>query len=169
MVSSGSMDETAAKLIERLGLAAHPEGGYFRETYRAPLTLMGLPHGGPRSALTSIYFMLPAPSFSAFHRVRSDEVWHHYDGDPVELFTIDADGHARSEVLGRDLAKGQRPVHVVTAGTWQAAAPMGSTGALCGCTVAPGFDFADFELPSRSELLTLFPAHSSKIERFTRP
>lgn len=167
MVSSGSMDETAAKLIERLGLAAHPEGGYFRETYRAPLTLMGLPHGGPRSALTSIYFMLPALSFSAFHRVRSDEVWHHYDGDPLELHLLDEWEH-EVVVLGRDFAAGQVPQHVVRAGLLQAAVPRGERYSLCGCDVAPGFDFSDFELPSRAELLAKLPQHASIVERLTR-
>jgi predicted cupin superfamily sugar epimerase len=151
---------------EALGLTPHPEGGLYRETFRAPL-LLDTPQG-QRHASTAIYFLLPAGSFSALHRVRSDEVWHHYDGDPVELHTIDEDGvHAQTR-LGRDLAAGERPQRIVVAGRWQAAIPVGSRFALCGCTVAPGFDFADFEMPSRAELVERFPQHRALIERLTR-
>jgi uncharacterized protein len=88
------------RLVEQLGLAPHPEGGFYRETFRAPLTLDGLPHGAPRSASTAIYFLLPAGAFSAFHRVTSDEVWHHYDGDALELYVVDAHGVPTRHVLG---------------------------------------------------------------------
>ena len=155
------------RLIDELGLVPHPEGGFYRETFRAPLTLSGLPHG-PRQASTAIYFLLPAGAFSAFHRVRSDEVWHHYDGDTVELLLIDADGSHRVERLGRDVASGERPQVIVPAGVWQAAIIVGERHSLCGCTVAPGFDFADFELPSRSEMQRLYPQHRSLFERLCR-
>jgi predicted cupin superfamily sugar epimerase len=161
------LDPEAAELVELLGLAPHPEGGFFRETWRSPLALGSLPHGAPRSASTAIYFLLPAGSFSALHRVASDEVWHHYDGDPVELHVLEGRVH-QTFVLGRDLAQGQRPQHVVPAGAWQAAVPLGTRWALCGCTVAPGFDFDDFEMPSREEMLRLLPDHAAVVKRLTR-
>ena len=159
---------SAQSLIDLLHLAPHPEGGFFRETFRAPLTLAGLPHGGRRSASTAIYFLLPAGAFSAFHRVRADEAWHFYDGDPLELHTLLADGTHRVELLGRDWDAGQRPQTVVPAGVWQAAAPRGEGFSLVGCTVAPGFDFADFEMPPRAELLAALPDHAEVIRRFSR-
>lgn len=146
------------RIVDLLDLAPHPEGGFYRETFRAP---------GPRAASTAIYFLLPAGTFSAFHRIRSDEVWHHYDGDPLELHVVDGGRHERV-VLGRDLASGERPQHVVPAGAWQAAIPLGTRWTLCGCTVAPGFDFAEFELPGRDVLLAQLPGHEALVRRFTR-
>src|SRR5262249_35691939 len=146
-------------------------GGYYRETFRSPLALRDLPWvgpGGERSASTAIYFLLPAGVFSAFHRVAADEVWHHYDGDPVALHTLDASGHTVVQ-LGRDFAAGQRPQYVVRGGVWQAAIALGDRYSLCGCTVAPGFDFADFVMPSRDELVAAFPEHAALIESLTRP
>jgi predicted cupin superfamily sugar epimerase len=162
------LDPEAARLIETLGLSPHPEGGFFRETWRSPLALGGLPHGGTRSASTAIYFLLPAGTFSALHRVASDEVWHHYNGDPVRLHLLEGRVH-RTVVLGRDIAAGERPQQVVPAGVWQAAVPMGSRWSLCGCTVAPGFDFADFEMPPREEMLELLPDHVEIVMRLSRP
>jgi predicted cupin superfamily sugar epimerase len=159
------------KLIETLGLVAHPEGGFYRETFRSPLEIGGLPWlaaGALRNASTAVYFLLPSGSFSAFHRVLADEVWHHYDGDPVELHTLSrSDGH-RVVRLGRDLAAGERPQHVVPGGVCQAAAPVGERYALCGCTVAPGFDFDDFAMPTRAELVAEFGEPRALIERLTR-
>jgi predicted cupin superfamily sugar epimerase len=160
------VNEEARAVVLALGLTPHPEGGFFRETFRAPLAVEA-PQGS-RTASTAIYFLLPAGTFSAWHRVRSDEVWHHYDGDPVELHTLAEDGEHRVTRLGRDLARGQEPQHVVPAGVWQAAAPCGDRFALCGCTVAPGFDFADFEMPSRADLASHFPSKRELIERLTR-
>jgi len=152
----------AAGVIERLGLAPHPEGGFYRETFRARRYV------GGRAASTAIYFLLPSGAFSAFHRVSSDEVWHHYEGDALELHTIDASGVHEVVRLGRGLDAGERPQHVVPAGVWQAAAPLGARFALCGCTVAPGFDFADFEMPPRATLLAAFPEHAAIVTRLTR-
>ncbi|MGD0675690.1 MAG: cupin domain-containing protein [Polyangiaceae bacterium] len=155
-------------LIESLALAPHPEGGFYRETFRASLAVPT--PNGDRCASTAIYFLLPAGSVSALHRVRSDEVWHHYDGDALELHTIDATTEAHAvTVLGPDWTKGERPQLVVPAGIWQAAVVRGPRYALCGCTVAPGFDFADFEMPSRSDLSARMPALRSVIERLARP
>ncbi len=163
----------ARAVIERLSLAPHPEGGFFRETFRAP---RGVPTAaGERAASTAIYFLLPAGAFSALHRVRSDEVWHHYDGDPVAIhFLYEAASprafpEHRIVTLGRDLACGQAPQVVVPAGVWQAAVPLGDRYALCGCTVAPGFDFADFEMPTRAELVSRMPQWRAVIEELSRP
>ena len=163
-----SLSDEVTSIVATLGLAPHPEGGFYREMWRAPLVLEGLPRRAPRAAHTAIYFLLPAGSFSAIHRVASDEVWHHYDGDPVELHLIAEDGTPRIELLGHDLAAGQRPQLVVPAGVWQAAVPRGDRHALCGCTVAPGFDFADFEMPSRAAMTALFPSHADLMTRLTR-
>jgi len=148
-------DPDLDRMIEALGLAPHPEGGFYRETYR--------------SSSTAIYFLLPAGEFSAFHRLRTaDEIWHHYAGDPVELQTIGSDGAHRVTILGSDLAGGQRPQAIVPAGTLQAASVRGRSFALCGCTVTPAFAFADFELPTRDELLAAFPQLESVIRERTR-
>ena len=159
----------ADSIIRTLELSPHPEGGHYREVFRAPDAVSSLRHASARSASTAIYFLLRGGEFSAFHRVSSDELWHHYLGDPLELIVMDANG-LRSFVLGPGLPLGQRPLGVVPANAWQAARPMqGPAGfALCGCTVAPGFDFADFELPSRVELSHAFPAHSAVIADLTR-
>jgi predicted cupin superfamily sugar epimerase len=138
------MSTDARALIAALDLAPHPEGGFYRETFRAP-TLVATPRG-PRAASTAIYYLLPAGAASARHRVASDEAWHHYEGDPLELTVEHPDGRREVILLGPDVAAGQRPQAVVPAGAWQAARPVGARHALCGCTVAPGFDFADFEL-----------------------
>jgi predicted cupin superfamily sugar epimerase len=164
------VNDDARAAVEALGLVPHPEGGFFRETFRAPL---GLPAPqGTRSASTAIYFLLHAGSFSALHRVCSDEVWHHYDGDPLDLHlleeTADGGGAHRIVHLGHDLARGERPQAVVPAGVWQAALPAGDRYTLCGCTVAPGFDFADFEMPTRAALTARFPDKHELIERLTR-
>ena len=164
------MHPDARELIETLGLSPHPEGGFYRETFRSSITLSGLPWlrpEGERCASTAIYFLLPAGAFSAFHRVMGDELWHHYQGDPVALHVLDASGH-RVTKLGPDFGAGQRPQHVVRGGAWQAAVAIGERYALCGCTVAPGFDFADFTLASRDELVSAFPEHARLIESFTR-
>jgi len=134
----------AERVVRALGLAPHPEGGFYRETFRAPATV-STPRG-LRAASTAIYYLLPAGAVSARHRVASDEVWHHYAGDALLLEIEHADGRLEVATLGPDLFAGERPQIVVPAGAWQSARPLGARFALCGCTVAPGFDFADFEL-----------------------
>ena len=144
-------------VVRRLGLAPHPEGGFYRETFRSPARLT-LPDGRVRSASTAIYYLLPAGAHSAWHRVAADEVWHHYAGGPLRLYLL-GQGERR-------LDPGQ-PQAVVPAGTWQAAEPEGE-GVLVGCTVAPGFDFADFELGRRDALLRTFPEEAELIRRLAR-
>ena len=163
------MDDEVELLVRHLGLGAHPEGGFYRETFRSPLVLDGLPHGAPRAASTAIYFLLPAGTFSAFHRVRSDEVWHHYGGDPLALHVIGGDGALSTFRLGRDLEAGEAPQAVVLASSWQAAEPLGERSSLCGCTVAPGFDFADFEMARAEDLLRLRPDLPSVVRALVRP
>jgi hypothetical protein len=162
------MSSGAERMIERLGLEPHPEGGFFRETFRSPMGLDGLP-GGARNASTAIYFLLPSGTFSAFHEVRgADEIWHHYGGEAVEIHRIRPDGAYDMRVLGAAIGAGEEPQVVVSAGTLQAAIARGASYALCGCTVAPGFDFADFVMPSRAELVRRFPGHEAIIRRLTR-
>lgn len=137
-----SMVPRAAELIRHLDLKSHPEGGFYRETWRSSLNV-AVDQRPNRSALTTIYFLLAAGSFSAWHRVRSDEVWHWYEGEPLELLLASPDATAiRRHRLG-PVATGIEPAVTVPADWWQAARPMGAY-ALCGCTVAPGFEFEDF-------------------------
>lgn len=146
------------QLIARHRLAPHPEGGFFRETFRSDAVLQT--SRGPRPASTAIYFLLPPDTFSAWHRVHgADELWHLYEGE-LDLHLLDDDGPRRIR-LDADC-----PQAVVPAGAWQAASPVGY--ALCGCTVAPGFDFADFEMATRAQLLRAFPNQQEAVERFTR-
>ena len=166
---------TAHEVTRLLGLVPHPEGGFFRETFRAEELPIPLPERGVRSASTAIYFLLRRGDFSAFHRVRSDEGWHHYLGASLELHLIEASAHKRL-VLGPRLELGERPQAVVPRGVLQAArlvtSPPSSSEhdfALVGCTVAPGFDFEDFDMPTRSELLAELPAHRAIIEELSRP
>jgi len=164
------MRATADQVIEALGLVAHPEGGWFRETFRSAMSVGDAVHDGERSASTAIYFLLRAGEFSAFHRVSSDEVWHYYAGDALEVSAIEPAGALHVARLGSNLAQGERPQVVVPRTHWQAARGVaGSAGfTLCGCTVAPGFDFADFEMPHRTELAQRFPQHSALITALTR-
>lgn len=160
----------ADEVVTQLGLLPHPEGGFYAETFRAEPLPFALPGRGERSASTSIYFLLRTQDFSALHEVSSDEVWHHYAGDMLELHGFDLEGAHRRVLLGSALAQGARPQHVIRAGELQAArVAAGPHGfALCGCTVAPGFDFADFRMPPRAELLERLPAHRELVLELTR-
>jgi uncharacterized protein len=129
---------TAEDIVEILGLAPHPEGGFYRETFRAPAV------EGGRGASTAIYYLLRAGDVSAWHRVDADEVWHHYAGAPLELTLSGGEGHETVR-LGADLARGERPQAVVPAGRWQSARSLGDW-TLVGCTVAPAFQFSGFEM-----------------------
>jgi uncharacterized protein len=191
------MSHTAQYWIKTLKLTPHPEGGYYRETYRSPEIISGahLPerYNGRRPFSTAIYFLLRAGQFSAFHRLKSDEIWHFYTGMPVEIFIIQKSGTLKKIKLGLNPKSGEQPQVVIEANAWFAAAlagytkiatspqngkwPLGPSGgadvenrksyALLGCTVAPGFDFADFELGRQLELTALFPRHRALIEQLT--
>ncbi len=140
------MAETrAAELIRTLELAPHPEGGYFREIWRASHGVEPGDGRGARAALTAIYFLLPEGAVSRWHRVGSDEVWHHYEGAPLELLLVPPREHRLERARLGPLAEGQAPVRCVPAHWWQAARSLGPY-TLVGCTVGPGFAFEDFEL-----------------------
>jgi predicted cupin superfamily sugar epimerase len=152
------------QLIADLRLRAHPEGGFFRETYRSA-TRIATPRG-ERAAITSIHFLLPGDTFSAWHTLRSDETWHFYRGSALTLHTIAPDGRAAALPLGPD-----GPYQLaIPAGTAFAAAVDDPAGyALVGCDVAPGFEFADFDLHDRAALLAAHPQHAALVSRFARP
>ena len=149
------------------------EGGYYSETYRAsgriPQNALPAVYGGPRSFCTAIYFLLTPDTFSAMHRLPSDEVFHFYLGDPVEMFQIPPNGVAKTEILGPDLRSNQAPQLVIPGGVWQGARlAQGGEWALLGTTVAPGFEFADYEHGIRAKLVAEFPQHAEMITALTR-
>ena len=133
------MEPRAEDLIRALGLQRHPEGGYYAEVYRA-------------AAVTTIYFLLPSGEKSRWHRVRSDEIWHHYEGAPLELVQLTPDGKDLERFVLGPLSELRQPVHLVPANYWQAARSRGAY-TLAGCTVAPAFQFADFSMLKDSPAL----------------
>lgn len=156
-------------IVRLLKLEPHPtEGGYFAETYRSADRLPPDPFGGrydgPRSASTAIYYLITPDSFSALHRVATDEVFHFYLGDPVEQLRLHPDGRGEVVLLGNDLAAGAVPQSMVPRGTWQGARLVpGGRYALFGATVAPGFDFADYEHGDGPALAAAYPAFADRI------
>jgi predicted cupin superfamily sugar epimerase len=170
------MAEMKAEELKRmLGLEPHPrEGGWFRQTWKAEETipLGALPAGrysGGRSAGTAIYYLLEPNTFSEMHKLASDEVFHFYLGDAVEMLQLWPDGSGKRVVLGRDLAGGQFLQTVVPQGVWQGSRLVaGGTVALLGCTVSPGFDYADYASGARRELVRGWPAWSEMIAGLTR-
>lgn len=171
MVNPTHVDATVQAIVNRFGLRPHPEGGYFREVYRSegiiPQTdLPGYP--GDRNFCTSIYFLITSGNFSAFHRIRQDELWHFYSGTALHVHVIDPSGNYTCHTVGNKLDE-EEPQLVVKGGSWFASAVRDDNAyAFVGCTVAPGFDFQDFELADREGLTKLFPQHAAVIERFTR-
>lgn len=145
-----SRDPRPAQLIERLGLQPHPEGGWYREVHRSARQVQPADDRSARSALTTIYFLLGHGEHSRWHRVRSDEAWHFYEGEPLELFCAPPDTDRVERIVLGAAAASDGPVHVVPAGWWQAARPLGAY-ALTGCTVAPGFVFEDFSFLADDE------------------
>jgi len=134
------------ELISTLDLRPHPEGGFYREIFRSAMHVAPVDGRGTRAALTTIYYLLPQGTHSRWHRVSSDEVWHLYEGGPLELLDLDASGHDLTRHrLAQPGGAAEGPVHTIAAGRWQAARPLADY-ALVGCTVGPGFDFADFRL-----------------------
>jgi hypothetical protein len=162
----------ARHYIEQLQLAPHPEGGFYKETYRSPGII---PHTclkdiqAERNFSTAIYFLLQEGEFSTFHRIKSDECWHFYDGGTLLIHVIHVDGAYSCIRLGRNMHEGEVFQFVVPAGAWFASEPAtDSFFALVGCTVAPGFDFADFEMAQRQNLSEQYPQHNDLIERLCR-
>ncbi len=164
---------TAKDWIEKLQLEPHPEGGHFRQTYKSEVVIPqdALPAGfsGTRVASTAIYFLLEGLNFSTFHRLKSDELWHFYAGQPLWVHVIDPAGNYSRIALGGDPEGGQVLQAVVRAGNWFASHVADwSSFALAGCTVAPGFDFQDFEMGNGKELAARYPQHRELIARLTR-
>jgi len=165
---------TADQITALLNLTPHPkEGGYFRETYRSPETIpeKTLPsrHKGMRSFATAIYYLLTPGTFSAMHRLRSDEIFHFYLGDPVEMLQLFPDGTGRIVMLGSDLLNGMQPQVIVPRGVWQGARLI-QTGryTLLGTTVSPGFEFADYEIGQKDDLIKSHPQFRDLITALTK-
>ncbi|HVA32754.1 MAG TPA: cupin domain-containing protein [Candidatus Baltobacteraceae bacterium] len=155
------MSVRAEAIIQALGLAPHPEGGFFAETYRSQRAIDG------RSIATAIYFLITAESPSRMHRVASDEIWHFYAGDPLEMLQLDGSA-GRLIAIGNDLGAEQQPQVLVPGGVWQGVrVRAGGAYALVGATVSPGFDFADFQLGDRDELSGAYPEWAQTIAALT--
>lgn len=164
---------TVQELIEKFGLQAHPEGGWYKETYKSTEIMLSnaLPErfSGNRAFSTAIYFLLESGNFSAFHRIKSDECWHFYTGDPLLVYIITEDGRLEIIPLGSDFTNGECFQYVVPANCWFASRPAPkSRFSFVGCTVSPGFDFADFELADAKALSEIYPQHSDIIQQLCR-
>lgn len=160
-------------IIERLNLIPHPEGGFYKETYRSEgsITNSNLDANfiGNRNYCTGIYFLLTSENFSAFHKINQDEMWHFYKGSPIRIHVISSEGVYFNVVVGNNFENAEIPQFVVKAQDWFAAEVVDKNSfSLVGCTVSPGFDFRDFKMPLREELLQLFPEQHKIITRFTR-
>ena len=167
------MTKDARFWIEQLGLIPHPEGGYYRETYRSEAMIPkdALPAGfsGTRASVSAIYFLLAGKDFSALHRLRSDEMWHFYAGDALEVHVFDSAGEHSVILLGNDPGNGEALQAVVKAGCWFGSRlHKADSYALVGCTVSPGFDFEDFEMAERVALSARYPKHAELIRTLTR-
>ena len=153
-------------LKEQYKLQEHPEGGFYAETYRASTTVPT--EHGERSASTAIVFLITPGSVSRLHRIRSDEMWHFYQGQSMTVLEIHDDGTLTKTILGHDATAGEKLQHVVKRGTWFGSYPNDGTDySFVGCTVSPGFSFEDFELASRQKLTEQFPQHEQEIRRLT--
>jgi predicted cupin superfamily sugar epimerase len=165
------MSRRADALIATLGLVPHPERGFYVESYRSPARIESTTHGGARDASTAIYFLITADQpVTSLHRLKSDEVFHLYEGGPLEILRLFADGRWDVARLGLDLEIGERPQVAVPAGTWFGTLlEAGVSHCLVGCTVAPGFEFSDFELADGPELEARYPGAADRIRRMRRP
>lgn len=166
------MNNSINDLISILDLKPHPEGGFFKETYRSNGKIsnssLDKDYKGERNYSTCIYFLLTSDNFSAFHKIKQDEIWHFYDGSSINLHIISESKVYTNHVIGIDLQKGEVPQFVVPGGSWFAAEVVGkNTYSLIGCTVSPGFSFEDFELKSKDELIALFPDKEKIISKLT--
>jgi uncharacterized protein len=159
------LNRDAVKLIKRLRLRKHPEGGYFKQTYIADTIVKVVGYDTPRYISTAIYYMLVGNQFSAFHRIKSDELWHHYTGGSLTLYAIDNEKLSKIK-MGKDW--GEAAQVAIKANTWFAASLNDKKSyCLLGCTVSPGFDYLDWELGKRNELIKMYPQHRAIIERYT--
>ncbi len=162
------MDSNIAQYwIDRLQLTPHPEGGFYREVYRSDSAVARAEGPGNRSACTSIYYLLEDADYSGFHRLASDEIWYYHSGEPLHIHLIAANGHIQTQELSFS-PSGMLSL-AIAANTWFAAEIPGKTGyALCSCAVAPGFEFAEFEMGNKEDLLTAFPVAATLIEKLSR-
>lgn len=163
---------TAQSIINKFDLIEHPEGGFYKETYRSEgiIENKNLVSNfiGDRNYSTCIYFLLTSEKFSAFHKINQDEIWHFYKGTTLKLHMISPKGDYSFIFIGNNLKNNEEPQFTVPAGYWFAAEILQDNSyAFTGCTVAPGFDFKDFILPKREELTTLFPQHTDIITKLT--
>lgn len=163
----------AKALIQQYCLLPHPEGGWYKETYRSEekINAAALPErfSGSRSFATAIYFLMESGNFSAFHRIKSDECWHFYAGGTLEVYIIDANGQLSIIPLGNQIDKGEYFQFVVPANCWFASKPaQGVSYSFVGCTVSPGFDFEDFELAKEEDLASQYPNHAALIKSLCR-
>ena len=155
--------------IDKLELQLHPEGAYFKETYRSKENLINK-NGKLRSAATGIYFLITGDNFSAFHKIQSEEIWYFHGGSPLSVYVLLPNGELDILQIGNDIDKGQTPQAVVPAGCWFASkVQVPNSYSFVGCTVTPGFDFEDFVLANRQELIDEYPAHHDLIKQLTRP
>ncbi|MCC6550669.1 MAG: cupin domain-containing protein [Ignavibacteriaceae bacterium] len=158
----------AEHYIKELALIQHPEGGFYKEIYRSLEVFTPEDINSERNFMTSIYFLLRAGEFSAFHRLKSDEVWYYHTGASVSIYIIDNEGILKTHILGPEISKGEKLQVIFPKGSWFAAAPLAVKGfSLFGCAVSPGFQFDDFELGTRSILLQKYPQYREIIENFT--
>lgn len=164
--------KNASHYIETLGLQKHPEGGWYKEVYRSteniPSDSLPLRFGGERAFSTSIYYLLEQHDFSAFHRIKSDEIWHFYVGGSLIIYDISSQGELIKHILGEDGSKTNFQV-MISHGHWFAALPQkGTSFVLAGCTVAPGFNFSDFEMGTKESLIEQFSQHIGLIEAYSK-
>ncbi|GAB4269334.1 MAG: cupin domain-containing protein [Candidatus Rifleibacteriota bacterium] len=172
-MQSTNLKTYSRMLIEKLQLERHPEGGYYREIYRSngliPASALAESHSGIRPFLTSIYFMLEPGDVSSLHRLKSDEIWYFHAGSSLSIHIIFPDGRYEKLCLGPDIESGQSYQQIVPAGCWFGATVNSENEpSLVGCAVAPGFDFADFEMAEKEKMLRDFPQHKDLIEMLCR-
>jgi len=159
----------AQSYIRYLNLLPHPEGGYYKETYRSHSEQNFENFSGKRNCSTGIYFLIEKNNFSAFHKIKSDEMWHFYGGDALEVIEITVSGELKITEIGNDIKNGQYLQYVVPAGNWFGSrVKKGGEFSLVGCTVSPGFDFTDFEMANRKDLTEKFQIYSQIIGELTR-
>lgn len=163
---------SSKELVNKLDLQPHPEGGYFKEVYRSEEEMKSedLPerYKSPRCFGTSIYYMLEGERFSSFHKLKSDEIWHFYLGSPIILHLINKEGKYSKVIVGQNVDEDEHLQFTIPHGTWFAAEVKDkSSFSLVGCTVSPGFDFADFEMGERNNLIEMFPKFKDIIEKLT--
>jgi len=161
------------QLIQQYALQPHPEGGWYKETYKSKefieATALPIRFGGARSFSTAIYFLLEHGNFSAFHKIKSDECWHFYAGGPLQVYILQPNGVLDIITLGNNITEGQLFQYVVPANCWFASQPAPATSfSFVGCTVSPGFDFNDFEMADAVTLSTSYPQHAGIIKQLTR-